>query len=218
MKKITIILTLVLCLSLAGCIFDGTPDSGTAAEPTAESLQETETAAPSEETTKVPETTAEPAPETTAEPEKDVEITMDNWEQYFEVRTAADPYVNENGETEDWSFGCGIFLRPEYVSRFESGEVNFEISYATEGRLFSVDPESGRCILGGRTESGIRPESGCKTVGLEDLRSDESLPETSDFYGSIAARIYCGSAEEGQAATVPGQEKILHAEGMLHFK
>ena len=112
MKKTAILLTLALCLSAAGCAPKDTPQIPDTSETSTE-IQATQTV---EVTETVPETTAEPettaAPETAEIPEKDVEITMENWEQYFELRVAVDPYRNENGEIEDWSFGYGVFLRP----------------------------------------------------------------------------------------------------------
>lgn len=77
-----------------------------------------------------------------------VEITVDNWQEYFVARRAEDVGVDENGRVNHRETGYGIFLKEEYVSRLDlsvsDGSVWFDLEhtytpYILEGRLDSED-------------------------------------------------------------------------------
>ena len=77
----------------------------------------------------------------------EVEITMDNWQEYFVARRAQDVGVDEDGYVNHRETGYSFFLKEEYRSRLDlscDGSVCFEIvftytPYIVEGRLDSDD-------------------------------------------------------------------------------
>ena len=192
MKK-KLLTVCALCLLLAACGREKTTPAETIFMP---AIPETETAEASEET---------------------LEITMENWQQYFDLRPAAEPIFLEDGTLESWDFFYGVFLREEYAGRFVSGQVDFEIRFDTEHRSASIEEATGTYMLGDLLGESLESDVQQKTFALEDLRQGQSVK--SDFYGSIAARAYCGSIRSTQtgelAADLPLHGEILHAEGSL---
>lgn len=197
-KMISFLLSAGLCLSLAAC--------GREEQPPVQSLPETETV--------FSETSVQEPPEPQAET---VEITMDNWETYFELRSVTEPYIGESGRPEAWDFLYGVFLKPEYAQRFSFGQVDFEISYDLSDYVCTWD-EAG-VTLGEKIRSDLESSFETKTFGLEDLREDPNLTEQSPFYGQIAGVVYGGTTlrqDDGtDHAQVPENGKILRAEGTL---
>ena len=190
-KKMLVVCAAVFCLSLAAC-------GGEKMAETTDTLVLSQTEAASEQV---------------------VEITMENWEQYFELKNAAEPVISEAGDLESWDFSYGVFLKEEYLDRFVSGQVDFEILFDTERRKAGIEEATGTYELGelipGRLESDTRQ----KTFGLEDFRDRQGLSVMSDYYGSVAGQACCGSIRESEAgeltAEVPVNGQILHAEGTL---
>lgn len=62
-----------------------------------------------------------------------VEITLDNWADYFEIRETDDLYRNDFGEIEWKGFGFGVFLKDDVASRlkntYDSVDVSFQVAY-----------------------------------------------------------------------------------------
>ena len=62
-----------------------------------------------------------------------VEITMDNWNDYFEIRETDDLYRNDFGEIDWKGFGFGVFLKDDVASRlkntYDSVDVSFKAAY-----------------------------------------------------------------------------------------
>ena len=198
MKKM-ICAALALCLSLCAC-------GAEPAVPTeATTVPEAVTEAPAETVTEA--VTQAAAPET-------VEITLENWEEYFELRPAADVWVD--GENQSWSLGYGLFLREEFLPRFREGNVNFELEYDLEQREFTGDAETLTWTLGELLEPDRELLPGAKTFGLEDFRSAGDLP---GFAGSVAGVCLSGTVmtrpDGSLMAEVPANGRILHAEGSL---
>ena len=186
-KTICAMLSLVLCLSLAACGGKTAPTEAPAV-----------TEAPAQVTTE-----AAAVPVT-------VEITMDNWEQYFELISAADA----SSQGEYWALGYGLVLREEYG--YVSGNVDFELTYDLEQRPFEGNAEDMTWTLGEALEPDHELMPGAKTFGLQDYRENKDMKM---FTGTVAAVCLPGvvmTREDGtQVAEVPVNGKILHAEGTL---
>ena len=181
-KHIALTLVLVLCLALAAC-GDEVP-----VETTAAAVLPTETK------------------------DQNVTITMDNWEQYFELRPTTDVYVDESGKVQNWSFCYGVFLREEYD--YVSGSVNFEVEYRTEQHPFSGDRKTGEYTLGEATGTSENPRA--VTFALEDSRRDPNTDPQSGFFDAVAGRVYGGNvAKEKGEVDVPIEGRVLHAEGTI---
>ena len=223
MKKTTaIILALVMCLAAAGCAGDSeTPAEDAVTEAEAEVTETPEKPAESGEAEETDEAAEhETASGSTEVPSGTVEITMDNYLDYFELREAAEPYTDENGGIVSWDFGCGLFLKDEFKESFVSAEVNFEVEYDEELRAFKMLP--GSFELGDVITPEHQSEPRAKTFALQDFRNDESVHELSSYYGAVAGCLYSGGTmtmDDGtEAAILPANMNVLHAEGSITFK
>ena len=88
----------------------------------------------------------------------EIEITLDNWDQYFEYTPTAQAYIkNAFGETTHYNFASGIKLKDEYTMVENGGtDVKFEFESVKEIRSCSVDFSTGEVIIGeaiGRDET-----------------------------------------------------------------
>ena len=141
---------------------------------------------------------------------RSVEITLDNWEQYFELIPAADA----SSQGEYWALGYGVVLREEYG--YVSGNVDFELAYEVEQRPFEGDAETMTWTLGEPLVPDHELLPGAKTFGLQDYRENEDMKL---FTGKVAAVCLPGAVltrKDGtQVAEVPVKGEILHAEGTL---
>lgn len=157
MKSIlALILILAACLSLTAC----------AAEPQS------------------PEAFAETTVETTLPPEQ-IEITMDNWQEYFELREAQRITVNENGGIHNREFGYGAFLKEEYANRLAEFDVTFTMQADSVRYQVYGDVTTENYIIRKDTlhNEGIQ----LITAQVEDLRMDEKIGPDTDLYQSVAA-------------------------------
>ena len=178
-KMIAAVLALCLCFAGAGC-------AGT--EEIQQTVAEfTETAAPS------------------AEEPMEVEITMDNWQECFELREPRELVPYESGD--EWEFGYGLFLKDEY--EYQAGEVNFELEYELEQRDFSEG------VPGEPVETDHTPEPRAKTFALTDYRGNPEIAGDSPLYGTVAGWILGGGVLEQGIAEIPVNGTVLHAEGSL---
>ena len=181
-KMIAGVLALLLCFSAVGCAGAEDPN----------------------------QTVAEFTSTVTAQP-LEAEITMDNWQEFFELRETRELVSYDSGD--EWEFGLGLFLKDGY--EFQSGQVNFEMEYRLEQRAFSEKTgETGEPV-----ENGHTPEPRAKSFALTDYRGNPGIEEDSPLYGAVAGWI-CGGGvleqEDGSLiAEVPVSPSVLHAEGSL---
>jgi len=133
MKKPLLAILLTLCLGLAACGGGSTSTSENAGAqsqsaeaenaeaPDAAEAEGTESPDAAESTAADENSEAETAPAEVKEPTI-VEITMDNWDQYFEIIPvhAAYPYVRQ-GESDQFIINCNAFefaLKDEYAQNY----------------------------------------------------------------------------------------------------
>ena len=128
-KVISLLLALALCLSLCAC------GGGNEAPETKASSEPTPTTPPTTETTAPVET--EPQYET-------VEITIDNWQDYFIIQPWSDIEYDVFGDVVKSKSGVGIFLRDEYVERLSDIHVDFKVCAPIE--YWEIDPNSEEII------------------------------------------------------------------------
>ena len=147
---------------------------------------------------------------------------MENWDQYFSLKPAAEPMLSDSGELKGWEFSYGVFLKPAYAENYISGQVDFEMQFETERRRIAIEETTGTYELGEQVGTSLESDFRQKTFSLRDFRDWQSLSIKSDFYQSVAAQAYCGAtapAEDGTlVAELPTNGKILHAEGSLTLK
>lgn len=155
-KLLALLLAIAACLSLTAC----------AAEPQS------------------PETLAETTVETTL-PLEQIEITMDNWQEYFDLREAQRITVNESGGIYNREFGYGAFLKEEYAQRLAEFDVTFtmqanSVRYQVYGDITTENYLVRKDTL---HDEGIQ----LITAQLEDMGENEKIGPDTDLYGAIAA-------------------------------
>ena len=118
-KAISLLLALVMCLSLAACGNAEKPKQNeTENDSTGVSPNQTEYTAPTETEPKV----------------QVVEITMDNWQDYFEIKQCVEGDVNTNAFDEFESVAYYIYtvftLKEEYAEKIDTDESQLAIEYS----------------------------------------------------------------------------------------
>jgi len=116
-----------------------------------------------------------------------LEITMDNWEEYFELRSTEQVYINDSCAVTNRVFGYGVFLKEEYADRLaEDSDVSFELEYSVVWRRIMGDLTGDSYLV-----QDAMADSGRSTqlAQLTDFRGRPEVPEESDFYGTVAAEF-----------------------------
>ena len=163
-QAMSLILALILCLSLCACgnqekykkydTLIGYIEAGDEENATKEFLALLEQ--------NKPETT-EPATIT-------VEITMDNWQEYFEIRPYEVKTYNAFGEQTDGFTGEGLYLKKEYLSRLTGNTVSGGFKLAVTRQWCEYDDEKGVLVENGRI-SADSPETEERVDNIDDFRA-----------------------------------------------
>ena len=109
------------------------------------------TEAPMETTTAAPETTEAEVTTAPAETEPklvSVEITMDNWQDYFELREYTDFRENGFGEIDDAFTYWTLVSKDGYAVEIDHCDVTFEFTYYEEHVASRIDTEAKTVIYG----------------------------------------------------------------------
>lgn len=174
MKHKMLVMALLLVFLLTGC---AAPES----TPGETEILFTATEAPPAATETAPVT--EPAPQIITP----VEITLDNWQEYFELRQTEQVYMNESCAVSNRVFGYGVFLKDEFVPLLAPGsDVSFELQYELVWRRVMGDLNGNSYLI-----QDINNEHTLKTqtAGMTDFRGDPSISEESDFYNRVAVEF-----------------------------
>lgn len=144
----------------------------------------------------------------------EIEITMDNWEQYFELRQALNLATDDFGDPVHYEICYTVFLKDEYVEKYISSDISFKVQYTN--MLYDVD---GDLLSGDYTlANGSEFEQAISTSTLEDRRNSDYYSGISDLKDSISAIIpilaYGGDGISGPIS-VCEDGKVLRAEGSL---
>lgn len=146
-------------------------------------ISATETEAPTEAPTEPP------LPEATP-----VEISLENWENYFELRQTEQVYVSESCGVTNRVFGYGIFLKEEFLPLLApDSDVSFELQYDVAWKRVLGDVTSDSYMIIGSVNE-VHPKT--QTASLTDFRSNPEIPEESDFFGQVAVE-YAYDSEFG---------------------
>ena len=176
MKKINIFtLLLIMLLILSGCaVREGTPTEA----PAAAVVTEAPTVAPTEVPTEAPTEPPQPVA---------IEITLENWEEYFELRETEQVYISESCSVINRVFGYGVFLKEEYADRFvNESDVSFDLEYNVAWARVMGDLTADNYLIMGAQSNEERK---MQTAGLTDFRLADNMSEESDFYNQIAAEF-----------------------------
>lgn len=123
-----------------------------------------------------------------------IELTLENWETYFEIREAQESKFNELGELEGIELGFGVFLREEYMARMTDMpmEIAFKVNCSWKyRRIYIKDYASGIYEVG-----EIIPQAEAEAPYYDGARIEtveyHTYSEHSPFYGKVAARYLTG--------------------------
>ena len=194
MKKQNIFLfLLVLALLLAACgkqaaVPETIPET-TVLETTApQTVPETTVPETTVPETTVPETVPETIPPTTAEAVQEIQITTENWQDYFERRDVQKVRVNDAGEITLREFGYGVFLKDEFIPRLAQNnpvDVSIEMQVDAVRYQFYGDLTTNNFIIRDDATHNIGTE--ILTAQVEDYRGNDRIEVDSDFYNAVGA-------------------------------
>ena len=175
MKRINIfVLLLAAVLILTGCGMQ----EPVATQPPAIAVTEAPTQMPTQPPTDAPTEAPQPVP---------VEITMENWEEYFVLRETEQVHISESCSVINRIFGYGVFLKEEYVDRLAEGsDVSFELEYNLVWRRVMGDLTGDSYML---QSAQTDPDRKTQTAQLTDFRGNPAVAEESDFYNSVAVEF-----------------------------
>lgn len=131
----------------------------------------------------------------------EVEISMDNWQEYFEIRRADDVSFNSFGEPENRAACHGLFLKDEYAQMLaqdygESVDISVEVQYDEAWFQPSGDFIRGNyeLIPSDPPRWHSAPETGLTDVAsvYDDRAWGEEEENKDDFTGTVAAHITYG--------------------------
>ena len=134
---------------------------------------------------------------------QDIEITLDNWQDYFEMKETKSIQVNAFGEVSYVQPAVGIFLKEEHYDRLLENywdmELAFELTYdETPYKVLNCTPEDFDYSFLGNYEmepatnvpSWWEMQTGCTVIGnVYDNRNADWLAEQSPFNGTFSAEI-----------------------------
>lgn len=154
-----------------------------------------------------------------------VEITMDNWQEYFELREAADVQDNAFGEPEYRSLGYAVMLKEEYIQRLVNAyanlNVSFEMQYDESIYLVTGDFVSGDYTLEeGKPYWYSQPleQDATATTEVWDYRNND-YSQHSDLYGHVGGFFHGGNwyMEDGGLFYIckPINPEIIRVQGTM---
>lgn len=149
-----------------------------------------------------------------------VEITLDNWQEYFEIRFCETFWYNNFGEVTQTIVGQAFYLKEEFLSKLVSTEsVGFKTIATCEHREY--DMETNTFVEGGRIYYSEKIEI------TSDLMDDRMIENTDDYSstcsGQVVAEISAGIGVEitGDVAfkgVVTDDIEVIDATGTLIFE
>ena len=185
MKKIiALLLALVMCLSLCAC-GGGNDTPETTEAPTAPPTTEAPTTLP---------TTEVFAPTETEPQYTSVEITMENWENYFEYNLTVSPRMNAFGEVETLCPVMSFCLKDEWASITTDIDVAIEYNAIdTYSCMFSYNVDTGEFVVGEKIEDMNSGGLWGRTTTIDETDIEEgawlfgtSIPGRAEVEGNIA--------------------------------
>ena len=206
MKKITTLLALVMCISLCAC---NSEKGVTVSEP-----EKFEAAT-------VPENTAleiiEDKPQLVT-----VELTLDNWPEYFEFVDAPNFERDAFGEVERFTVGVALQLKEEYqqgTASIENGAIEYQMQYAVIGCELNKEPETYKLLDIHKIGENVftRTNTLSVSLGIGGGEYFEEAPSSQPEIDTIAA-IYGASGPYAKSVHgYPVNIEIIRIQGALTF-
>ena len=154
---------------------------------------------------------------------QDIEITMDNWQEYFEMKEVNSIQVNAFGEVSSVRPAIGIFLKEEYYDRVPDNywdvDISFEVTYdEVFYKLLNCTPDDYNYDLSGQYEkepatapSWYELKAGNTAIGqVFENRDSDWISEESPFYNTLSCEIgiYGGGYSDGNNQYITGWTNI----------
>lgn len=115
--------------------------------------------------------------------QKVIEITLDNWQEYFEIKLVADVNTNDFDEFQSFSPALRLYLKEEYLERIITMDVPFEISYKDDYCCnFSYDIDTGEISELEKVDYGHNVEDISRTLSFSNI---DTMLFTMDAYSPI---------------------------------
>lgn len=155
----------------------------------------------------------------------EVAITMDNWQEYFEVRFVTHVYAIGD-EIRYRAFGWGFTLKDEYLDRLpiEQGAVDVDVTIAFDTCYYEVkNPFSHEYEITDNLWPNIPAETGVKDIASVRDRRDPSYKPSpySDLYGQVMAYVGGDAGFETFPSTfwyrIPSNPQVIAVEGTLRL-
>ena len=155
----------------------------------------------------------------------EVAITMDNWQEYFEVRFVTHVYAIGD-EIRYRAFGWGFTLKEEYLDRLpiEQGAVDVDVTIAFDTCYYEVkNPYSHEYEITDNLWPYIPAETGVKDIASVRDRRDPSYKPSpySDLYGQVMAYVGGDAGFETFPSTfwyrIPSNPQVIAVEGTLRL-
>lgn len=113
-----------------------------------------------------------------------VEITTENWSEYFEIRECTEMAQNPFGEYTAVSTGFGLFLKDGYLEKLSRNSlqypssVSFEVQYLREYKVVTLDKDTGEFNFSEENYFSEFGELGTAVIQTRDCRTfeDENVP------------------------------------------
>lgn len=119
-----------------------------------------------------------------------VEITMDNWQEYFEIRVCESKYYNAFGELDDTWRTDAIYLKEEYISSLTTGGADVAFGVTATIAYLEYDEENNIFVENGTVCESLNYEVE-SVLSTWDLRSQSNIDTyTSDENGQVIAKEY----------------------------
>lgn len=153
----------------------------------------------------------------------EVTITMDNWEEYFELRFVTHVYAIGD-EIHYRAFGWGFALKQEYLEKLpvEQGAVDVDVTIQYDAAVYEVkNPYSHEYEITDNLRPYIPLETGVRDVASVRDRRDPSYDPSpySDFYGQVMAYLAGDGGFETFPHTfwyrIPSNAEVVAVEGTL---
>ena len=164
-----------------------------------------------------------------------VELNMDNWAEYFELREAVMVSANGFGEADYTNHGYGVFLKDEYMDKINlqsiyEGEIAFKISYDTECYALPVSSfEEAQRTVYERSQlektdppyyyDDFEKTGEIATATLFDYRNYTTMHKDSSYVDSIAGEFFTSNSYSEHNGvymqSLPVNGQMLQVQGNL---
>ena len=213
-KAISLLLALVMCLSLCACGKEKEEPSASYIEEVENTVDMTETEQKSVET--------EPVIVETEPKLEIVELTLDNWQEYFEFVDNPNFQKDAFGEVEGFTVGISLQLKEEYQQRsasIENGAIEYQMQYAVIGCELNKEAETYKLSDIHLVSENVytRKNTLSVSLGIGGGEYFEEAPSSQPAIDTIAATYGASGPYAKSVHGYPINVEIIRIQGTLTF-